>query len=179
MTNIDEIKKKIKFLELKKTNWNVSKISIEFMLNYFKKNNYKTVLEIGGYNGYSALQFSLIANEVVSLEKDKQFANEFETNTKQFNNIKIIEDNALNSLQKLNKQNEKFDLIFIDAQKNEYKQYLKLSLSLLNKNGTIFADNTISHKERLKEFFDFIKNEKLYSKELNLGDGLMEIKKND
>jgi len=179
MTDIDEIKEKIKRLELKRTPWNVSKESINFILDYIEKNNYKTVLEIGGYNGYSALHFSLIANEVVSLEKDKHFANEFKKNTENVNNIKLIEDDALNSLQKLNKQNKKYDFIFIDARKDEYKQYLELSLPLINKKGTIFADNTISHKKKLKEFFDFIKNKKLYSEELNLGDGLMVVKKND
>ena len=177
MANINEIKKKIKILELKKENWNVSEISMKFLLNYFEKNRYKTVLEIGGYNGYSALHFSLIANEVVSLEKDKHFANEFRKNTKNVNNIRLIKNDALNSLQKMNRQNKKYELIFIDAQKSEYRQYLELSLPLLEKKGTIFADNTISHKEKLKEFFNFIKNKKLYSKELNLGDGLMIVKK--
>ena len=71
----------------------------------------------------------------------------------------------------------KFDIIFIDGRKSEYKKYLILSLRLLNKDGLIFVDNTLSHKAKLNEFFEYLKKSKLDYKELDIGKGLMMIKR--
>jgi predicted O-methyltransferase YrrM len=60
--------------------------------------------------------------------------------------------------------------------KKEYKEYLILCLALINKNGLIYADNTISHKNKMNNFFDYLRSSKLEWKELGLGKGLIEIK---
>ena len=55
--------------------------------------------------------------------------------------IKIILKAALESLKDIDKNNEKFDLVFIDADKENYKNYYEHSLNLIDQNGLIIIDN--------------------------------------
>ena len=45
------------------------------------------------------------------------------------------------------KKEQKFDLIFIDADKENYKDYYNESLDLIEKNGLIIVDNVLWHGE--------------------------------
>ncbi len=164
----------INLLGKKRNEINISQDSIEFITAISKSLRPENVLEIGCFNGYSALWFSLFAKNVITLEIDNNNIksakeNFFKAGSK---NIKIIEGDAKIILNNLKK---KFEIIFIDGKKSEYKEYLELSLNLLSKNGLIFADNTISHKDLLKEFFAYLEKSSLYYKELNLGKGLIII----
>ena len=146
----------------------LSKESIDFISIICKIIKPKNILEIGAFNGYSALNFSLLAENVITLEIDRNAVETAENNFKRagVKNIEIIKGDAVETLKKLDK---KFDIIFIDAKKSEYLEYHKLSLNLLNKKGLIFADNTISHKESMGDFFEYLKNSNLYYQELNIG----------
>lgn len=65
---------------------------------------------------------------------------------------------------------EKFDLIFIDADKENYIEYYELSLKLINKDGIILADNSLCallydqesdvRSTKLHEFNQHVKNDK-------------------
>lgn len=90
--------------------------------------------------------------------------------------------------------NKKYDMIFIDANKSKYLEYLEYGLKLLNKDGIIFADNVLykgyvksnynKHKQRtavnhLREFLSKIQNDKnLKTEVLDIGDGLAIIRFN-
>jgi predicted O-methyltransferase YrrM len=174
-----KFQEKIKELETQDTRWYVAKETINFITKYIKDNFSETkvrVLEIGSHVGYSALHLGLVANEILTIEKDKWWAQKAKKNCEFMNNIQVIEGNVLDILPTLKGKNE-FEIIFIDAKKNQYKKYLELCLPLLKKGGVIFADNTISHKDRLKEFFDELKNMNLDFKELGIADGLVVIKR--
>ena len=159
--------------DLRMHEMNISKESIEYMLNTIKNNKLKKVLEIGCFNGYSALKFSTAAKQVKTIEIDKRAVKIAEENFKKYNvkNIEILEGDANEVLKNIK---EKFDLILIDAVKIEYINYLRLSLKSMDK-GFIYVDNTISHKEYMKDFFEYLKNSKLDWKELHIGKGLVEI----
>ncbi len=146
----------------------LAKESVDFISIICKIKNPKNILEIGTCHGYSALNFSLMAEKVVTLEVDEQAVKIAKENFRkaEVKNIELIEGNALEILKNLK---EKFDLIFIDAKKAQYKNYLELSLNLLNKNGLILADNTISHKDSMKDFFEYLKNSNLFYQTLNIG----------
>lgn len=161
------------FEELRRFN-SISDDSINYMLDIIKKNELKKVLEIGCLLGYSALMFSTAAESVKTIEISKDNIKQAKKNFEKFNvkNIELVEGDARNVLNKLN---EKFDFIFIDAVKEQYKEYLILALKLIDK-GFIYADNTISHKEYMEDFFEYLKNSKLKWKELGLGRGLVEVK---
>jgi len=57
-------------------------------------------------------------------------------------NIKILEGDALNVMPRLKK---KYDLIFLDADKEDYKRLFDYSMILLKRNGVILVDNLLWH----------------------------------
>ena len=99
--------------------------------------------------------------------------------------VKIILGPALNTLKKFKDDQKIFDMIFIDADKENYKNYYDLSLELVKKNGFILIDNVLWHgdvvdtnkNDRLtniiREFNSFIKKDDRIEKTiLPLGDGV-------
>ena len=73
-----------------------------------------------------------------------------------------------------------FDLVFIDATKNEYLSYLEAVLSKVRPGGLIIADNCISHRGELGEFFGFVDGRRdLESVLLPFDNGLLAIFKNE
>lgn len=175
--------------------WNLSQDSLEYIKNIIITNKLKSILEIGTYNALTAISLAATSKEiqVTTIENNPEFMEIAKDNVKKSkqNNITLLEGDAINILQQLKKQKKTFcfakcaknskeffstfDLIFIDAKKSEYKDYLINSLNLNPK--FIFLDNTISHKDKMKNLFEYLNNSKLNWKELNLGKGLIEIKK--
>ncbi|MEK6948318.1 MAG: class I SAM-dependent methyltransferase [Nanoarchaeota archaeon] len=155
---------------------NIARDSIEFISILCRSIIPSNVLEIGTFNGYSALWFSIYSKKVTTIEIHSVYANIAKENFLKSGaeNIELIHGNAVEILKNLK---EKFDIIFIDAKKAEYKEYLELSLNILSDNGIILVDNTISHKDSMLDFFEYIERSTLYHQELNIGKGLMIISK--
>ena len=115
--------------------------------------NIKKILEIGTFTGLSALTMSLSLpsdGKLITLDKNverNKIASDFFKKANQENKIKTIIGPALESLSNLNKKNQKFDLVFIDADKENYKNYYNHSLDLIEKNGLIIVDNVLWHGE--------------------------------
>jgi predicted O-methyltransferase YrrM len=76
-------------------------------------------------------------------------ATDFFKKAKQDHKIQTIIKPALESIGDL--KNSKFDMIFIDADKMNYKEYYERSLDLLNKNSLIVIDNVLWHGEVVDE----------------------------
>jgi len=146
---------------------------LHLIMQYIRQGDFHRVLEIGTHIGYSALNFSLVADHVTTIEKDRIFIVEAVQNCLLSDNIELIQANAFDVLKRFNKEKRKFHCIFIDAHKPDYGEFLLLSIPLLEDNGAIFIDNTISHKTKLGTFFKDLENSGLSYKELNVGDGLI------
>ena len=168
------ILRKISFLETQRKPANVSKESIDYMCNAIKKLATPIILEIGTFNGYSALHFAAVSQSVTSIEKDPEIYKIAKENCKGIKNIRLINGNAMHEIPLLN---ARFNVCFIDAQKQEYLQYLKAFLTIAPKKFVVFADNTISHKEKMPDFFEFLKHSNLKWKELHIGRGLARIER--
>jgi caffeoyl-CoA O-methyltransferase len=116
-----------------------------------KTSNIKTVLEIGTFTGLSALSIALALpddGKLIALDKDKEtnkVALDFFEKAHQDYKIKTIIKPALDSLEDL--KNSKFDMVFIDADKMNYKNYYERSLKLVDKGGLIIIDNVLWHGE--------------------------------
>jgi len=113
----------------------------------------KKILEIGTFTGLSSLSMCIgLENDskITTLDKNKEtslVAKNFFEKAKVSDQIDIIIDEAVNSINKLITQKKLFDLIFIDADKENYKKYYELSFNLLKKDGFIIIDNVLWHGE--------------------------------
>ena len=143
-------------------------------MQYCQQGDFFNVLEIGTHTGYSALNLALACDHVTTIEKGPIFLKEAKDNLKDFKDkITLCEGDATKIMQNFQKNNKKFNAIFIDGMHKEYSIYLKLAISLLDDNGAIFFDNTISHKHKLLDFFQELEKSKLSYKELNTKEGLI------
>lgn len=111
-----------------------------------KLGNVKSVLELGTYTGYSALAMAEqlpTDGKVVTVDinpETTKLARSFWDKSPHGKKIQQILKPGLEALKDLN---EKFDLIFIDADKNNYSNYLDWSLEHLSEKGLIVVDNTL------------------------------------
>ena len=164
-----------------------------------KESKPRRLLEIGTAVGYSAICFEkYVELKIDTIEQDEDRILEAEKNIKELNlnnKINLIKGNAVEILQNMviEKEEDKYDFVFIDASKSKYPIFLQESLRLTTKNAIIVADNVLykgyvlgdynKHKQRtavrhLREFLQMIKeNENLKSEILEVGDGLAVIKK--
>ena len=167
-----------------------------FLYLVVKISNIKKILEIGTFTGLSALTMSLSLpsnGELLTLDKNLErikIATNFFKKAKQESKIKTITGPALKSISDFKKKNQKFDLVFIDADKENYKNYYEQSLAMMEKNGLIIVDNVLWHgevvnikkKDRLttiiKEFNFYInKDKRTENIIIPIGDGLTVCRK--
>ena len=160
-----------------------------FLHLIIKISNIKNVLEIGTFTGLSALSISLALpddGKLIALDKNEEtnkVAKSFFKKANQDHKIKTIIKPALESLEEL--KNDKFDMVFIDADKMNYKEYYERSLSLLNKGGLIIVDNVLWHGEvadednldkftvNIRDFNTYVANDKRVEQIIiPLGDGM-------
>ena len=160
-----------------------------FLHLIIKISNIKNVLEIGTFTGLSALTISLALPEdgkLIALDKNEEtnkIALSFFKKASQDHKIETIIKPALETLDEL--KNKKFDMIFIDADKMNYKQYYEKSLGLISQGGLIIIDNVLWHGEvadenkndkftlNMREFNEFISNDKRVEQIIiPLGDGM-------
>ena len=133
----------------------VAQSQCHFLHLIIKISNIKNVLEIGTFTGLSALSIALALpdeGKLIALDNNEdtnKVATDFFKKAKQDHKIQTIIKPALESLDDL--KNNKFDMIFIDADKMNYKEYYERSLNLLNKNGLIIVDNVLWHGEVVDE----------------------------
>ena len=129
----------------------ITQSQCHFLHLIIKISNIKCVLEIGTFTGLSALSIALALpddGKLMALDKNEEtnkVATNFFKKAKQEHKIQTVIKPALESLEDL--KNSKFDMIFIDADKLNYKKYYERSLNLLNKNGLIIIDNVLWHGE--------------------------------
>ena len=114
-----------------------------------KSSNIQNCLEIGTFTGYSTLTMALALPEngsIVSLDIDKvntDIAKKYWSKHSVGKKIDFILAPALETMEEFINQDKMFDLIFIDADKKNYKNYFLKSLELLEKDGIIIIDNTL------------------------------------
>ena len=106
----------------------------------------RRILEIGTYVGYSALCLAeglTRDGKIITLDMDEETnatAREFWAQTKFGAKIEAILGNALEIIPHLD---EKFDLVFIDADKVNYWNYYELVFPKLRVGGFVIADNVL------------------------------------
>ena len=106
----------------------------------------KKILEIGTYTGYSAICLSegLVKNGIIHTidinEELVSIQNKYFAKSKCNNSIIQHVGDARNIIKSIN---EKFDLVFLDADKENYIEYYELVIEKVKKGGLIIADNVL------------------------------------
>jgi caffeoyl-CoA O-methyltransferase len=157
-----------------------------FLHLIIKISNIKNVLELGTFTGLSALSIALALPEdgkLIALdtnEETNKVALSFFKKANQDHKIQTIIKPALETLDQ-----NKFDMVFIDADKMNYKEYYERSLMLVYKGGLIIIDNVLWHGEvadetnvdkftlNIREFNTYIEQDKRVEQIIvPLGDGM-------
>jgi caffeoyl-CoA O-methyltransferase len=160
-----------------------------FLHLIIKTSNIKNALEIGTFTGLSALSIALALpddGKLIALDKNEEtskVAIDFFKKANLDDKIQTMIKPALDSLDEL--KNNKFDMVFIDADKMNYKEYYEKSLNLMDKGGLIIVDNVLWHGEvadednldkytvNIREFNSYIANDKRVEQIIvPLGDGM-------
>lgn len=152
----------------------------------------KNVLEIGALGGYSGICLARGFGKegtLTSLELKEDYADLAKENLRQAGfgeQVSYLTGTALKSLEKLVANKERFDFFFIDADKENYENYLNRCLELAEPNALIVFDNVLAggsvadtgaktkrYTAFMKEFNEMIANHpQLESVLIPIGDGL-------
>ena len=127
----------------------------------------RNILEVGTLYGYSAILMADTLNgangKVITIEIDKPIADIARKNISDAgltDKIDVIVGNALDVIPRLN---SKFDLLFLDAAKNEYLKYLELAQKRNLKEGSIIvADNVEISKSEMQDYLEHVRNSRGY-----------------
>jgi caffeoyl-CoA O-methyltransferase len=129
-------------------------VAMRFLQFVIRLAGVRRVLEIGAFIGLSTMYFAKAVpadGEVVSIEKFDKFATiarrNFELNGLT-SKIKLFEGDAFEVIDRL-PPDRPFDLVFIDGNKERYKDYVVKTEPLLAKNGIMIVDDCFYHGDVL------------------------------
>ncbi len=122
----------------------------------------KSILEIGGASGYSAIWLGLGAREtggrVVSIEYDPQRAKEEAENLSKAGITDVVRPIHGDAFAEIPKLQGNFDLVFLDAWKPDYKKFFDMVFPRLNPGGVFMAHNVINKKNDMEPFLQTIQS---------------------
>ncbi len=159
--------------------WNADKESVNFLNMLIRALNAKNALELGTSNGYSGIWIAhalkKTGGRLTTIEFwDKRLKAAIE-NFKACGVYDIITPKLGSACDILaSMQDERFDFVFMDANKLEYIKYFKLIHPILKPGGVILADNITSHSKKVAPYVNEILNHPQYQSELlNFPDGML------
>lgn len=125
----------------------------------------KRILELGTFTGYSALCLAEGLTEdgkLITIEHNDEMEDSIRRNlalSSLGKKIELVIGDAKAELRRLGERREAkgtevFDLVFIDADKKEYCDYLDLVLPLMREGGWILADNTLWDGHIIESAYD-------------------------
>ena len=128
-----------------------------------------SILEIGTLHGYSAILMGNLlpddGGKLITIEKDKNLANIARKNIDKAGlsgKIEVICHDAIDVIPTLS--GYKFDMVFLDAIKSEYLQYLRLieQKNLMKEGSVVVADNAILYENEMKDYLEYVRNSGKY-----------------
>lgn len=145
--------------------WSVPRSTAELLEFFTVATKSKKILEIGTSAGYSTIYLAMGATytkgKVFTIEKLKEKIDLAKNNFKNSNlkNIELLIGNAEDILK--GGKFGKLDLIFLDADKENYGKYFDILMPLLKKGGFIIADNVFDYGHMMKDYLDKVLGTKL------------------
>ena len=151
--------------ELEKTQkdfWNIPRKTAVLINTFIKMMGVKSALEIGTSNGYSGIWIAKALKQtggkLTTIEYyDKRQSVAIENFKKCGVNdiVRPLQGSACDIIESFT-SDEKFDFVFIDANKREYVKYFELIKPHLTEKALIVADNITSHAEKVQTFIDAV-----------------------
>ena len=138
------------------------------LVDAIRKNRPETVLEVGTLIGYSAI---LMGKEMgkkaklTTIEIHPDEARVAEENIRRAEispQVRVLVGDAKELLPKLEGD---FDFVFIDAEKSEYMDYLRLIEDKLHKGSTIVADNAGIFADAMENYLTYVRTSKKFESE--------------
>jgi predicted O-methyltransferase YrrM len=179
MNNADEVLRQIEGASDKNFLPIIGSLKGKYLGEEVREAKPQRVLEVGTLIGYSAILMGKEMNgksEIVTIEIHRDKAELAGKNIVRANirpKVKIITGDALEVIPTLDGQ---FDFAFIDAEKNEYFQYLKLVEDKLQKGSVVFADNAGVFADQMGDYLDYVRNSGKYrSRYIQVGEDGVEI----
>lgn len=158
--------------------WAVARSVAEKLYELVLKYKPAQIVEVGTSLGYSTIWMAEAAREyggkIITLEheptkitKTQKLFDELEFQ----DTVTMIETDASEFLKSFDKQ---IDFLFLDAMKREYVNYIKLAERNIPIGALLVADDVVTWRRKLDEFFEYIENSGKYKIQvLELGHGLL------
>ena len=150
--------------------WNIPRTTGILLNMFVKMMNAQKILEIGTSNGYSGLWLAkalkVTGGRLTTIEyydKRQSIAVENFKKCGVMDIIRPLQGAACDILEILD-DSEKFDFVFIDANKREYVKYFELIKPHLMRKAIIVADNITSHAEKVQTFINAVEEDKDFQK---------------
>lgn len=161
--------------ELEKTQkdfWNIPRKTAVLINTFIKMMGVKSALEIGTSNGYSGIWIAKALKQtggkLTTIEYyDKRQSVAIENFKKCGVNdiVRPLQGSACDIIESFT-SDEKFDFVFIDANKREYVKYFELIKPHLTEKALIVADNITSHAEKVQTFIDAVDADDVFQYEI-------------
>jgi len=139
----------------------------------------KRVLEVGTLIGYSATLMGKELGKKAHLVTIEIHADEAEVARKNIKKAKIAAETEVivgDAAEVIRTLKGKFDLVFIDANKSEYFEYLRQVESKLHKGSVIVADNAGIFADEMRDYLDYVRSSGKYSSEyVPMGEDGLEV----
>jgi len=131
----------------------VARTTGQFLFAYVAPQTDCEVLEIGGSRGYSTIWLAAgvrhLGGRVLSLESDPAKIEAWRSNIEEAGLsdwAELLEGDAFETLPRID---DVFDVVFLDAEKEQYEQLFAEARTKLEPGAAVIADNVLSHVEAL------------------------------
>ncbi len=176
MENYESVLKRLEKTAEKYTN--IAPENGQFLSILIRSIQARNVLEVGTSNGYSTIWLAAALKQtkgrLITLEFDQKRAEEAQAHLREVGLDSIVEIRVGNALDEIPNCDATFDLVFLDAEKNEYRRYLELVLPNIRPGGLIVADDTVTMRDEMPDYVEFVFNTPLlHSVDIPLDDGVI------
>ena len=131
----------------------VARSTGQFLFSFVAPQTDCEVLEIGGSRGYSSIWLATgvrhLGGRLLSLEVDSAKAETWRRNVEEAGLsdwAELLEGDALETLPSIA---DVFDVVFLDAEKEQYEELFRIARTKLEPGAVVIADNVLSHEETL------------------------------
>jgi predicted O-methyltransferase YrrM len=158
--------RQLKTYGIKKNIPNVSETTAAFLHFMIKSLKAKSALEIGCANGYSTIWLAdaleSTGGNLITCDVSKPSFDQAQENIKSCGLEKIVTFQFGDALELLPNLKQKFDFVFIDAQKSLYHLYWEQVKALLTNSAVVVVDDVLKFPQKTKLFTELIQKESNY-----------------